>query len=81
MAKQTENCIFYEYRTLAHVIHSPHTHTHTFTHVHTHADIDGKLSMSIYSGKCARKWQTATAKASRVNQSQKPNAAAENETN
>lgn len=87
LAKQTENCIFYEYRTLAHVIHSPHTHTFTHTYVHTHADIDSKLSMSIYSGKCARKWQTATARASRVNrnqsqsQSQKPNAAAENETN
>lgn len=36
LAKQTENCIFYEYRTLAHVIHSPHTHIHTRAHTRGH---------------------------------------------
>lgn len=34
LAKQTENCIFYEYRTLAHVIHSPHTHIRAHTRGH-----------------------------------------------
>lgn len=36
LAKQIENCIFYEYRTLAHVIHSPHTHIHTRAHTRGH---------------------------------------------